>query len=73
VGSVHKTLAKESESRLRKVVGKVVGPNQHAFVSRHQILDAAFIANECIDSYIKSGNYGILCKHDIEKAYDHVS
>jgi len=34
-------------------------------------LNAALIANEGIDYCIKSGNSGILCKLDIENAYDH--
>jgi len=69
---VYKILAKVLASRLRKVVGKVTGSNQHAFIRGHQILDAALTVNECIDSYIKSGNWDILCKLDIEKAYDHI-
>jgi len=73
VGSVYKILTIVLTSRLRKVVGKVVSPNQHAFICGRQILDASSIANECMDLYLKSNQSGILYKLDIEKAYDNVS
>ena len=37
-----------------------------------QILDASLIANEVIDSMLKKGK-GVLCKLDIEKAYDKIN
>ena len=35
-------------------------------------MDTILIANKAIDSILKSNNGTILCKLDIEKAYDHV-
>ena len=73
VGGLYKLLAKVLANKLKKVVGKVVSSAQNAFVEGRQILDAALIANEVIDSLLKQNKSGVLCKLDIEKPYDHLN
>ena len=73
VGGLYKLLAKVLANRIKNVVGRVVSSDQNAFVMDRQILDASLIANEVIDSWKKRGEKGLICKLDIEKAYDSVN
>ena len=73
VGGLYKILAKVLANRIKRVFGKVISPVQSAFVEGRQILDAVLIANEAVDTIIRRKESGIVCKLDIEKAYDHLS
>lgn len=73
VGGFYKILSKVLAGRLKKIIGKLISPHQLAFIKGRQIIDAALIANECLDSRSRQGTPGILCKLDIKKAFDHVN
>ena len=72
VRGLYKLLAKVLANRLKKVVGKVVSLSQNVLVEERQILDILLIANEAIDSQVKNNECGVMCKLNIEKAYDHL-
>ena len=72
MSSTMRMLAKVLANKMKGVLAKVISTCQNAFVERQQIMNVVLIANEAMDSILKSNREAILCKLDIEKAYDHV-
>ncbi|XP_077245928.1 uncharacterized protein LOC143885616 [Tasmannia lanceolata] len=72
VGCLYKVLAKVLADHLKVVLPSIISDCQSAFVANRQILNCSLVANEAIDSYRRLGVGVILCKLDMEKAYDRV-
>ena len=58
--------------RLQKVLPEIIAKKPGAFVKGRQILDGVLIANECIYSRDRKREQGLICKLDLEKAFDRV-
>ena len=72
MGSVYKIITKALAERLKPFLPSLITAAQGTFVKGRHILDGVLVANELIDSRLRSGIPGVLCKVDLEKAYDHV-
>ena len=72
VGSLYKILSKVLANIIKSVMGLIISQSQNEFVEGWQILDAVLITNEVVDSILRRKEKWILCKLDIEKAYDHI-
>ncbi|XP_026450473.1 uncharacterized protein LOC113350533 [Papaver somniferum] len=59
--------------RFKSVIPKLISEHQGAFVRGKQLRDGVLIAGELIDARPKEGTPGVLCKLDIEKAFENVN
>ncbi|KAM1103736.1 hypothetical protein ACFX2I_012167 [Malus domestica] len=70
---IYKIIAKVLTNRLKKVMPKVIGNNQYAFVAGKQIQDNILVVHEVLHSLLHQKNEdqaGMVIKLDMAKAYD---
>ncbi|GJR05936.1 retrovirus-related pol polyprotein from transposon TNT 1-94 [Tanacetum coccineum] len=73
ISCVYKVISKLLASRLAKVIGSVISPNQSTFIKGRQILDDCLIANEIVRMDKLEDQSLLLFKVNFEKAFDSVN
>jgi hypothetical protein len=67
-----KIFSKVLNNIIETLCGRVLSPNQTAFVRGRFILESVVAAHEIIHDVVKGGQKGMILKVDYEKAYDRV-
>ena len=70
IGSIYKILAKVLAGRIKRVLRNIISNEQGAFGQGRQILDGVLVANECLHSMNRERLPWLICKLDLEKAYE---
>ena len=68
IGSIYKIIAKILVVRVKKVIGKIIGEVQNAFIEGRYILDGVLIANETMEFLKRKKMKGLIFKVDFEEA-----
>jgi hypothetical protein len=60
-------------NRIEALCGRLLAPNQTAFVRGRFILKSVVVAYEIVHDVVKGGQKGMILKLDYEKTYDRVN
>lgn len=71
LSSVYMIISKTLHLRLKMVMKGIISQPQGSFIEGRKILDGVLIANECIKDRRISRRSNVICKVNLEKAYDH--